>query len=437
MTAEIVLMNKHAVALAADSATTYGAKRPKIFRSANKIFMLSKYHPVGVMIYESAAFMGVPWESVIKEYRAYLGAQAFDTLHDYTEDLLSYLRSNRAFSPAEVQATYFHDLISGYFEHLRDQHIVREWKAFLDAKGEITVAEYQQIAKHQIKEHRDQWRDQTLPDTAPVDFPSTLEAEYKSIIDDVKKEVFQDLLTSVTSRFLTQLAVHFAAKAPAGPYSSGLVIVGFGAKDIFPAYCHYRVTGVLADQLLVVSQDLSSVTHDNNGIIVAFAQREMVASFMNGVDPTYEAFLDEQMKEALLEMPNDIIDGLDALSPDEKEKKKVQYRKEAEASYEAYREQREQYQRYMHVHPVVEVVAVLPKDELAQMAESLVNLTVLKRRVSMQEETVAGPIDVAVISKGDGFVWIKRKHYFAAEMNPYYMAKYYWHETDKEATDGT
>jgi len=29
-----------------------------------------------------------------------------------------------------------------------------------------------------------------------------------------------------------------------------------------------------------------------------------------------------------------------------------------------------------------------------------------------QRETVGGPIDVAVLSKGDGFVWIKRKSYF-------------------------
>jgi len=42
----------------------------------------------------------------------------------------------------------------------------------------------------------------------------------------------------------------------------------------------------------------------------------------------------------------------------------------------------------------------------------------LTRRVSMDAETVGGPIDVAVISKGDGFVWIKRKHYFRSELNP-------------------
>jgi hypothetical protein len=31
---------------------------------------------------------------------------------------------------------------------------------------------------------------------------------------------------------------------------------------------------------------------------------------------------------------------------------------------------------------------------------------------------VGGAVDVAVISRGDGFVWLKRKHYFSQELNP-------------------
>ena len=64
-------------------------------------------------------------------------------------------------------------------------------------------------------------------------------------------------------------------------------------------------------------------------------------------------------------------------------------------------------------------------DELAAMAESLVTLTSFKRRISMEKETVGGPVDVAVISKGDGFIWIKRKHYFDPRLNPGFIAKYY------------
>jgi len=42
----------------------------------------------------------------------------------------------------------------------------------------------------------------------------------------------------------------------------------------------------------------------------------------------------------------------------------------------------------------------------------------------LQPATVGGPIDVAVITKGDGFVWVKRKHYFRAELNPRFMSRY-------------
>ena len=62
MTAEVASMNKHAIALAADSAVTlHNEMGQKIFTSASKIFTLSKYHPVGVMVYGNATFMGTPW----------------------------------------------------------------------------------------------------------------------------------------------------------------------------------------------------------------------------------------------------------------------------------------------------------------------------------------------------------------------------------------
>lgn len=69
------------------------------------------------------------------------------------------------------------------------------------------------------------------------------------------------------------------------------------------------------------------------------------------------------------------------------------------------------------------VVSHLPKDELAAMAETLINLTSFKRKVTMDAQTVGGPIDVAIISKKDGFVWVKRKHYFDRDLNPHYFER--------------
>jgi hypothetical protein len=74
-----------------------------------------------------------------------------------------------------------------------------------------------------------------------------------------------------------------------------------------------------------------------------------------------------------------------------------------------------------HQRPLRRVIANLPIDELAELAETLVRIESLKERVTTPEESVSGPIDVAVISKHDGFIWIKRKNYFKAELNPRFL----------------
>lgn len=63
-----------------------------------------------------------------------------------------------------------------------------------------------------------------------------------------------------------------------------------------------------------------------------------------------------------------------------------------------------------YAQPLLAAVAALPRHALAAMAEALVNLTAFRARMSVTEkEYVGGPIDVAVLSKGEGFVWVKRK----------------------------
>lgn len=63
-------------------------------------------------------------------------------------------------------------------------------------------------------------------------------------------------------------------------------------------------------------------------------------------------------------------------------------------------------------------------DEIAKLAESFINLTNLKKKMTSSMEDVGGPIDVAIISKDEGFIWIKQKHYFDENLNPHFFRKY-------------
>lgn len=115
MTAIVGVLNKHAVAIAADSAVTMGNTH-KVVNSANKIFTLSKYHPVAVMTYSSASFMGVPWDIIIKEYRKQLKSKCFVKLEYYVDDFMKYLHKEHFFCDKKTQETYLQWMLESFFD---------------------------------------------------------------------------------------------------------------------------------------------------------------------------------------------------------------------------------------------------------------------------------------------------------------------------------
>ena len=83
--------------------------------------------------------------------------------------------------------------------------------------------------------------------------------------------------------------------------------------------------------------------------------------------------------------------------------------------------------RKQYLYPITNSVATLPIEELALLAESMINITSMRRKVAIDDSngTVGGPVDLAIISKGEGFIWIKRKHYFDPDLNPQYIHTHY------------
>jgi len=158
--------------------------------------------------------------------------------------------------------------------------------------------------------------------------------------------------------------------------------------------------------------------------IIPFAQREVVYTFMEGIDPRLESMINETtsslfygVADAIMSQVKDkggkLTRGLERKIDKALEKLLVDL-------FDTWKTQRHS----VHWGPVTRIVSALPKDELAAMAESLVNLTKFRRRVSTERETVGGPIDVAIITKGDRFIWVKRKHYFDPWLNPRAMGGY-------------
>lgn len=64
------------------------------------------------------------------------------------------------------------------------------------------------------------------------------------------------------------------------------------------------------------------------------------------------------------------------------------------------------------------VIAPMPIKDAIDLAEYLVNTTINYSKFSPGAPTVGGPVDIAAITKHEGFKWIKRKHYYNVDVNP-------------------
>lgn len=424
MTAEVAVVNKSAVALAADSAVTIG-NSGKVYNSANKLFALSKFQPVGVMIYGNAEFMGIPWETIIKEYRTSLGKSSFASLKEYSDDFFKFVSSAKIFSSSFEDRFVIHR-IREYFMIIKEEASQKTLDQ-LKSKNKISVSETHEIFRNVISAHHQEWLGFNIIESFSGNGIAEFIAKNKKVIDQQVSDVFERIsLRKSDKSSLSEIAARLFGANRFPTSTSGIVIAGFGVKEVFPSVLAYDCDCKVGGKLKYVYQAHKSVTiqEDNDAAVIPFAQSEMVGTFMEGIDPTLRSKSDDYLTTLFQDYPAAIVSGL-SLAPDQAAELTKKLQAQSQKLYDGYKEFMRKYQAGAHVVPIVNMVAVLPKDELATMAEALVNLTSFKRKVTAETETVGGPVDVAVISKGDGLIWIKRKHYFAPNLNHHFFANYY------------
>jgi hypothetical protein len=219
---------------------------------------------------------------------------------------------------------------------------------------------------------------------------------------------------------------------------SGIVIAGYGDDDVYASLRSYRVESVIENQL-IYDGDRHIDVAEQGAAIVPFAQSEMVHAFMEGVEPRYLSTIEREMAAVLKRFAEVAAEG-SGLDDDHMPAFRSALEQLAEDATNEFRTKSRAFREENFALPSLNITDILPKDELAAMAESLVNLTAFRRRMSLDAETVGGPVDVAVISKGDGFIWIRRKHYFSKELNPHFVQNYFREERhgrdEREANEG-
>lgn len=415
-------MNRIGVALAADSAVTVGGDTRKVFSSADKLFQLSYTAPVGAMVYGSANFLSIPWETLIKHVREHLGATRFPTLKEYGEFLVSFLSRDAVPFTAEYETEAFKRLAVTLLHHVREEMEDALDRAAEEQQG-LTEAEVAATISGVVVTRLATIRGRTfIAGFADRDLAAT-RSQCEPFMKELCAEVFGDLPLGDNERTsLSECVAEMAVRNYAGPFLSGLVIAGFGEDEFLPTMVQYELEERVLGRPRITSVTEYSLGPSSSARIVPFAQRDSVSAFLEGVEPQLQQEMQSSVDQLFRGALTAILDKVQDDDPDLRAALESQLTPGLDEMlkrlFAGWRLMRSNFWR-----PVINMVAALPKDELAAVAESLVNLTKFRRRITPVHESVGGPIDVAMISKGDGFVWVKRKHYFSPELNPRAMSR--------------
>ena len=391
MTCEVAVMNKRGIALAADSAVTLGNGK-KIYHTAEKLFSLSPSIPVAIMTFGAADMMNVPWETVVKIYAQKLGSRRFDTLDQYAKDFLSFIEGASSLFPPEDQKNHIKGVVGAAWSDLYRNKLSEK----LGENSKVSESDKLATLGEIIHSDHELWMKYDDIEGLGTDYGAQVVKTYGDVLDQVEKQVFEGMKLPRTLKADLRKTVSFMFGKEwfHSADESGVVIAGMGEIEPFPALFQYRVGTIAAGKLRYTKVDEARVG-SSDAVVVPFAQRETIDMIISGIHPRLRRKLIDDVNRWTL---NGGKNGK-AKSPERIEKRKKEFsdylRDEIQQRYD---------------EPFMQAISALPRQDLAKMAEALVNLTAfLMRMTADQDETVTEPIDVALLSKGDGFIWIRHK----------------------------
>jgi len=422
MTAVIGILNKRGVAIAADSAVTRVRRNEKkCTKNGNKMIRLSNAVPISVMITGNADFMSIPWDVIARRYRQERGNIKHSGVECCANDFFNYMSDNNVFWDFSTSSNWIEYIIDDLFQFVEgkipEELSMRNDDGFFSSPKtykENFVKECEKLRKNWLKDGIcQQFSNYTIEqfsDSSKETFDHYL--DNKDIMNDCNKgypkEMLDDLRPVIELTVMTRLITRNECDRCAQ-----LIFTGYGEKQDYPSLIpvvvcegfdhkvsyHYR------------KEDVIEICDEKPVAICPFAQRDVVVSILRGVNGCWINSAIRYVNKKYNKLYDDIVydEKYDAqahreisrliadLSNEESSKQfKKSFNKMLDKNQKVWEEALENYDLRA----------------MAELAESLIDLTGFQRILTFQQEGVGGPVDVAVISKNDGFTWINRKSWY-------------------------
>jgi hypothetical protein len=399
MTSQIVLFNGSGVAIASDSAQTSGGS---VVDTAEKIFPGPGSHQIAVIISGAAYFDAYPVSTLLAEWFGSLGTRRKSSARAYSDSFIEFLNCSSLFSD-EGQLRHLYSCLNTVVDKIvrilddADQYEHEELPVrmvlaaktfedtlnmgFLDGASEVWC---ERLSSFLTTELVGTWCHDIWPKYFTVVSPDGFEvpaAPEDSEIEALRQTLIRYVSTSLWFQQITHVAV-----------------VGYGENEIMPSFFDRDIRAHFFGQTLGRIQNEQKFDSSASGRYVGYrplAQSDAIDSFVRGFQMDFLNAAREKISVSLVTQSSssesqseELLDAVRSQS--------------VEALNQAFFEND-------RLDSFLENISGLPVASLASVAQSLIQVQALSILLRGQLRTVGGPIDTAVISRADGFLWNQHK----------------------------
>ncbi len=421
MTSQLILGNGQGLALASDSAATYGSRT---YEDATKIRHLPDPHRVAILQADGVTLIGLPVGVLMEEWQQTLGDGQM-TLPGYRDSFMSWLGYNldKWTTEAEMDNQIYDCLVA----ELKDIRKLVE-----EACAAIPEEDHQDAALAAIQGRKESWVGMRVFDAALPGMADRILSRLGSrgegwwTPESLLHSAFEGLPYSEqidqTVHEIFRLMVGRDSWIPC-PSGIELTFAGYGSGDLVPSVASVRLEGAIENHIARSSEESMRADRFGSGFALfkPIAQHRVIEMIIGAHNP---ALLKEAIRrsqedhetspptEESAGVEGDSLVGPEAADHDPdhlREAMGVGYLAAVQRFGERVVEHAESLSDTFHSEKFMETIAILELPSLADTARALVAVEALSKDLKGEQPTVGGHIDLATLTLRDGFTWVSQQ----------------------------
>ena len=178
-----------------------------------------------------------------------------------------------------------------------------------------------------------------------------------------------------------------------------LVFAGYGEDEAYPSIYQYEVTGINKSKLQWQLSGSANISSEQESNIFTSGQSDIIDAIELGIQNERIGVIRKRFQTLIEDLlTQNLLDSLIG---------KIDYPTIRQEVADLIRESGKE-----HLHQHLEAIKQFDLQKMACLAENLIKATELHRKITFRQEGVGGLIDLAVITREDGFQWLNRKSWY-------------------------